>query len=338
VGTLTVIDDATEHAWFRVDDASAAGAVRRSAVRLAETIGFDADRSAEVGIVATELSTNLAKHAVDGTMILRVVRSVDVAGLQLLATDAGPGMADARLSAEDGRSTAGSRGIGLGAVVRLASAVDGFSLLGRGTVLLATMWPRMATPPTPPAAAALTRPMHGEEVCGDSCAIRAVDDGFLVVVADGLGHGPLAAAASMEAIRQFRDLDGSPVQILTALHERLRATRGAAAAVARIDVRARRVVHAGVGNIAAWIVHESGRQGMISAGGIIGHQARSIREHGYDLPIGASVVLHSDGLGEKWDLGAYPGLRARDPAVIAATLLRDAGVRHDDASVLVART
>ncbi len=55
------------------------------------------------------------------------------------------------------------------------------------------------------------------------------------------------------------------------------------------------------------------------------------------LPERALVVLHSDGLTSKWNLEAYPGLRERDPHLVAATLMRDAGVRHDDASVIVAR-
>ena len=47
--------------------------------------------------------------------------------------------------------------------------------------------------------------------------------------------------------------------------------------------------------------------------------------------------MHSDGLTDKWDLGRYPGLLVRSPLVVAATLLRDAAVRRDDASVLVCR-
>ncbi len=46
--------------------------------------------------------------------------------------------------------------------------------------------------------------------------------------------------------------------------------------------------------------------------------------------------MHSDGLSAKWRLDDYPNARGRDPQIVAALLLRDAGVRHDDASVLVA--
>jgi hypothetical protein len=60
-----------------------------------------------------------------------------------------------------------------------------------------------------------------------------------------------------------------------------------------------------------------------------------MREFDYPLPDGALVVLHSDGLTERWNLADYPGLTTRAAVTIAATLLRDAGRRRDDASVLV---
>jgi serine phosphatase RsbU (regulator of sigma subunit) len=121
------------------------------------------------------------------------------------------------------------------------------------------------------------------------------------------------------------------------MHERLRPTRGAALAVAAIDYAERTVRFAGIGNVAAWIVHHDGRQGMISQPGIVGHNVRTpVREATYALPRGSIVVLHSDGLTDRWDLKDYPGLLNRAPVVLAAVLLRDAGIRHDDASILVA--
>jgi hypothetical protein len=55
------------------------------------------------------------------------------------------------------------------------------------------------------------------------------------------------------------------------------------------------------------------------------------------MPAGALVVLHSDGLTERWTLDDYPGIATHAPVIIAATLLRDAARRRDDAAVLVAR-
>ena len=71
--------------------------------------------------------------------------------------------------------------------------------------------------------------------------------------------------------------------------------------------------------------------------GIAGHQRRAVREFSYPLGGNDLVVLHSDGVSDRWRLTDYPGLATRTPLVIAVTLLRDAGARRDDAGVLVAR-
>jgi hypothetical protein len=120
------------------------------------------------------------------------------------------------------------------------------------------------------------------------------------------------------------------------VHRELAGTRGAAVAVADIDRDAGQVRFAGVGNVSTWIDDGERRRSLLSQPGIVGAQARTIREDVYELPRGALVVLHSDGLTDKWDLAQVPGLRRRSATVMAAALLRLAGVRHDDASVVVA--
>jgi hypothetical protein len=49
------------------------------------------------------------------------------------------------------------------------------------------------------------------------------------------------------------------------------------------------------------------------------------------------LVLHSDGLGSSWDFETYPGLIARDPALIAGVLYRDFTRGRDDVTVLAFR-
>lgn len=203
---------------------------------------------------------------------------------------------------------------------------------------MATFWPGVP-PPQRPALAALTRPMSGESVCGDACAQRTTGGVTSLLLADGLGHGELAAVASREAARAFtaESRDERPARTLERLNGIVRSTRGAAMAVARLDPAAATLTFAGVGNVAGWIDDGDRRHALVSSPGIVGSHTKAIREVESRLPPGAIVVLHSDGLTSKWDLAAYPGLRTRDPRVIAATLIRDAGIRHDDASVMVAR-
>jgi anti-sigma regulatory factor (Ser/Thr protein kinase) len=322
--------------WFRVEAAGTASAVRRAAERLAVELGMTESRSADLAIVAAETAGNLVKHADQGVLLLRPVRADGQAGVELLAIDSGPGMRDIAHSVGDGNSTAGTLGIGLGAILRQASWVDLHSVPGMGTVLAVQVWPGQA--PAPAWAAGLARPLTGEAVSGDGYASRTVDGRRQVLVCDGLGHGSLAAAATQEALRVFGATPAAPpAMVVEALHRALNHTRGAALAVAELDGG---VVHyAGLGNIAGAVHHPDGtRRGMVSLPGIAGHQRRIIREYDYPLPPGAVLIMHSDGVVDRWDSAEHPGLLTHSPQVIAATVLRDAGTRRDDACVLAART
>ncbi|MGZ4436218.1 MAG: SpoIIE family protein phosphatase [Nocardioidaceae bacterium] len=327
---------AEDVAWIRVEDDTAPGAVRRRAIELAERMGFDETRTGQVAIVSTELSTNLAKHARDGEVVLRLLRRGEVGGVEIVALDRGPGMRDVRALFSDGTSTTGTLGIGLGALRRLSSHHDVHSVPGHGTVVTASFWPGEAGPEGP--TAGLTRTLAGETECGDAYAVRRTPDGWLLLSVDGLGHGSLAARAATAATRIFRDSAAvSPGALLGELHRGLSGTRGAAAAIGHLDLVHGRLTYSATGNIAGRLVTAGRHRGLVTHPGIVGHNARAARETTYDLEPGSWVVMHSDGLTEKWDIGDYPGLLDHSPLVVAATLLREAGVHRDDASVLVAK-
>src|SRR4051812_24727444 len=110
--------------WFRVEEATTASAVRRAAERLAIQLGLPQRQLADLSIVAAEMAGNLAKHADRGVVLVRPVRTTEQAGIEIIAIDSGPGMADVARSVGDGHSTAGTLGIGLGAIVRQATWSD----------------------------------------------------------------------------------------------------------------------------------------------------------------------------------------------------------------------
>ncbi|WP_431906069.1 SpoIIE family protein phosphatase [Micromonospora carbonacea] len=332
-------DAVSDHGlWFRVESGSAASAVRRAAERLGTQLGIGDARTADLAIVAAELTSNLVKHAEDGVLLLRPVRVGDRAGVELVAIDSGPGMADLTVSSRDGHSTAGTLGIGLGAIMRQADWFDGYSRPGRGTVLAVQVWPK-GPAPEQSWAGALTRPLTGEQVSGDGYAVRVAEGRHQVLVCDGLGHGPLAASATDAALAAFRSAPAAPpAAVVQHLHRSMSHTRGAALAVAELDGQAHLLRYAGLGNIAATVLVEGERRrGLVSLPGIAGHQRPVVREYEYAFPAGASLVMHSDGVADRWQLDDYPGLAGRAPLVLAATVLRDAGVRRDDACVLAAR-
>jgi hypothetical protein len=143
--------------------------------------------------------------------------------------------------------------------------------------------------------------------------------------------------ASDAAVRAFRERSyDSPVGMVRGLHAALAGSRGAALAVADVNRARRSVTFCGIGNITGCIVEDDGRRGMVSLPGIVGHHVRRIDGFRYDLGPRSRVVLHSDGLTDKWT--PFPALTRRDPRLAAAALLREAGVRNDDASVTVVET
>jgi anti-sigma regulatory factor (Ser/Thr protein kinase) len=327
-------------AWIRVDDTSAPGRARRAAGTLAATLGFDATRVAEIEIAVTELGTNLVKHAREGTLLVRSVRATEQAAVEVVAVDRGPGMPNLDEAMRDGRSSAGTLGVGFGAVMRLADTFAAWSDLGAGTIVTARFHRRRGVPDELPGevAAGVTRPFEGEDLCGDAYAVCDEGRRVRLMMCDGSGHGPLAASAAQVAVRAFHaDRSGGPADILGRLHTAMRGTRGGAVAIADLDLDRRTVRFAGLGNIAASVVAGGRKHGMVSVPGIAGYQARTIKTFDYALPEGAAVVLHSDGLTGRWTPDNRDRLFGGNPLVIATALLRDAGVRQDDAGVLVAR-
>ncbi|MER5649450.1 ATP-binding protein [Streptosporangium sp. NPDC002524] len=322
--------------WVRAEDASAIGALRRSAVTLAEVRGFSEEDTGRVAVAVSEAASNLVKHATEGVMLIRPHPELESA-VEVLAIDRGPGMQDVSRALRDGYSTAGTLGIGLGGIARMASGYEVHSIPSRGTVL-GMYFVAQGAPRPPSRVSGLTRPIGDETVCGDAFVITEEGAVTTVMLCDGLGHGPAAAQASQEAVRLFlRYADLAPVTVLERIHTGLGHTRGGAVAVARVDGSAGTVSFAGLGNVSAWIAHNDGRQGMISVPGIAGHKARTLRQYEYALPRHGVVLLHSDGLTERWDITSYPGLVTRLPSVVAGTLLRDAGTRRDDACVVAVR-
>ena len=323
--------------WLAVEDASAVPSCRAAGQALASRLGFPAARAEQLALAVTEAASNLYKHARQGSLLLRVNRDLEQPGIDLVTIDAGPGLADVSEARRDGHSTAGTLGIGLGAIGRLADFTDLYSVPGHGTVLVARFWPVSGSPVI--ARAGLIRPIIGETECGDDFAAVQAGDTVTAIMCDGLGHGPLAAAAASQAVAAVLDQpDGEPAALLERVHRRMSGTRGGAVGIVQLTGSGSVARFAGLGNIAASVLSGGTRKSMLSVPGIAGFQARVIRQFEYDVPSGAAVILHSDGISSRWEVAAVPGLAARDPLVIAAVLLAEAGQHRDDAGVLVLKS
>ena len=331
--------EVTEHAHLEIGDVSAAGHARRLAADLAGGLGFSEADVGRVGIVVTEAATNLVKHGGGGELLLRTLESNGSCGIGVLALDRGPGFGDLAEAMRDGFSSAGSPGAGLGAIRRLSTMFDVYSVPGAGAALAAALWPGSR----PPAmrgllTSGITVPYPGERVSGDAWALAAMPERTVVLMSDGLGHGELAAAASEAAVRIFRQhTELGPAEMLRSVHDGLRATRGAAVAITEVDRGKGLIRFAGLGNIAGTVMVDGRTWSLVSHHGTAGHDMRRIQEFTYPWPAGATLVLHSDGLTSHWTFDRHPGLAARHPMLIAGVLYRDFRRGRDDTSVVVLR-
>jgi serine phosphatase RsbU (regulator of sigma subunit) len=179
-------------------------------------------------------------------------------------------------------------------------------------------------------------PHPHEEVSGDGWTSRLSDERCLLMVVDGLGHGPSAAEAAQEALATFRQTTStSPAHIIEDIHGALRSTRGAVAAVAEVDLQRREVSYAGIGNISATIIMHGGVKRMVSHNGTLGSNMRKVMDMPSPFPHGSLLVMHSDGIGTHWSIDAYPGLMSQGSGLIAGALYRDHNRHRDDATVVV---
>jgi len=324
-----------------VTEQSQPGSARRIAIELAKSAGLDETTVADVALLVTELGTNLLKHAVDGELLMRRVGVAGEAGVEILSLDKGPGIHDIGRSLEDGYSTRGTSGTGLGAVRRKASHFDIYSQSNKGTAIVARIIsPHLKMPiHGVQSVGVVHQAIEGETLSGDDWIVRKFADGWVCAVVDGLGHGFVAAEAATPMIETIRTAQGrkTPVELIEAAHHAARATRGAAMAVATVDTTKNLLKFAGIGNIAGVIANKERQRHLVSYHGIVGHHYRTISEFIYPWSNEAVLVLHSDGIRSQWDLSAYPGLLSRDSSLIAGVLFRDFTRGRDDATIVVVK-
>jgi anti-sigma regulatory factor (Ser/Thr protein kinase) len=333
---LTPLPAQTIH---HVSESSAIAAVRRAGSGLAVSLGLDETVAGRVALVITEAATNILKHAGSGDILLRGLAAGDARGIEVLAIDKGPGFDNIEQAMRDGISTAGSYGVGMGAMQRLADEFDLHADTIYGSALRMAVWdsgqPLHRSEWT---VGAVCLPLPSEELCGDAWRCAGNDAGLLLMMADGLGHGPDAARASDAAVALVQP--GStlaPASLLQLAHGALHGTRGAAAAVACLDSTANELRFAGIGNISVSLHGGERARHLVSHNGIVGSNMRKVQEFTMPLTDDAMLIMHSDGIGTRWDLERYPGLSQRHPALIAAVLYRDHVRGRDDAAIVVAQ-
>jgi len=125
-----------------IDSDSDIVAARQKGRELAAQCGFPSTDLAVVATAISELARNIVRYAVRGEIILRLIDDNGRRGVEVVATDDGPGIPDVTLAMQDGYSTSGSLGLGLPGVRRLMDEFDISSDFGKGTTVTARKWKR----------------------------------------------------------------------------------------------------------------------------------------------------------------------------------------------------
>jgi anti-sigma regulatory factor (Ser/Thr protein kinase) len=325
------------HSSTAITDQSTVGEARRTALQHAQVLGFDEASRSNIGITVTEMASNVLIHGRGGEILL--CPSGEPGGpawLDVLALDAGPGIRDMARAMEDGFSTSGTAGEGLGAVKRLAHASSVFSTEGKGTVSWARF--QLGTLPAVSQVGVVSIPIKGETKCGDGYVLRPEATRSLYMLVDGLGHGAGANEAATEAMETVRQNAGeTATEMVRRAHDALKKTRGAAMSLAIVDHDRKICTYAGVGNVTGMLVAGTSSRTMVSQNGTLGAVLpRTIQEYTYPIESNTLLLMFSDGLTTRSELGSHPGVQHRHPMVMAGLLYRDFTRRRDDATVMVA--
>jgi len=177
-------------------------------------------------------------------------------------------------------------------------------------------------------------PKRHEIIAGDAAAHWYENGRALLCVADGLGHGPLAAHAAQAAVAAVAELRAEPLErIVVACDQRLTPTRGVALGLAAIDYAAGYIDYVGVGNIRALHIGAPHRR-FVNGTGIVGAGCGRLFVDRQPLQPGGLLLMYSDGIEEIMDPRSLLDNRD-DPQRMAERLLAELASGRDDACVLV---
>ena len=109
---------------------------------VAGQLGFSSIDLALIATAISELARNIVLYARRGEIRLEIIENGDREGVQVTASDSGPGIANVERAMQDGYSTSGSLGLGLPGVRRLMDEMEIQSEVGKGTTITARKWKR----------------------------------------------------------------------------------------------------------------------------------------------------------------------------------------------------
>ncbi len=326
-------------------DESAQILVRSKLRAVSRRMGFGEVVRERIELVCNEMMTNQIKYAI-GSGRVQLWESADLRpALNIFAIDRGPGVFNLPVAMEDGYSTSGSLGKGLGAICHLAHECEFYTLPQgmepespwHGFALWARFHPNEGAASSAYEFGSYLRAYQDGVYNGDRICLRLRNGTAHWLHMDGLGHGSEAAQV-VEDKADLLKADGAPLEeIITALSCRLQGSRGAVAMAVGLDAASGSGTICGVGDMAAFLISNGQKRAISFSPGILGHSHRSLESTIVPFPRQALLITASDGLRRNWGLQTFPGLWRLHPQLIALLLGTVAGRANDDQSVFAIR-
>jgi|SRR5688572_123552 len=114
--------------------------------KLAGDLGLADSEKTLLAAAISEVARNIIDHARRGELLFNIVQKGVKRGLQVIARDDGPGIADVQRAMQYGYSTIGGLGVGLPGAKWLMDEFAIDSKVGQGTCVTMCKWPRAANP------------------------------------------------------------------------------------------------------------------------------------------------------------------------------------------------
>ena len=180
----------------------------------------------------------------------------------------------------------------------------------------------------------------GEGESGDLHLVCCNENGILIAVIDGIGHGEEAAEVARIAATLLRDSVNEPViSLLELCHEKLKATRGVVMSLAFVSPEQKMMTWIGVGNVQGVLVRAGDQKGnpqesLLLRAGVVGAKLPYLQASVLPISQGDTLVFATDGI--QSDFSAELSAK-ENPQRAADRILNRFLSNNDDALVLVAR-
>jgi serine/threonine-protein kinase RsbT len=115
---------------------------RQEARTMGAGLGFSSTDLTLLATAISEVARNITTYAGEGEVTLRMVDRDGRRGIEVLATDEGPGIDDVELAMQDGYTTGNGLGLGLPGTRRLVDDFDLQTTRGAGTTVRLVKWLR----------------------------------------------------------------------------------------------------------------------------------------------------------------------------------------------------